>query len=76
MSAPMKQEERAAAAALLAQKAELAGRCGSRAKAAELHEAAMFVDPSPERIRAWLRASAQTGSAAHRDALLEAASWF
>lgn len=76
MTQELTQQQRAVAAARLAEKAELASRCGSHAKAAELSEASMLVDPSPERIRAWLRASARTGSVTHREAMLEVASWF
>ena len=68
--------DRSAAAEALVSKAGLATACGNRAKAAELAEAAMYLDPTPQRIREWALASAQVGSASHREALLEVASWF
>jgi len=76
MTQEITQQQRTAAASQLADKAELAARCGSRARAAELAEVAMLLDPSPDRIRTWLMASAQTGSATHRQAMLEVGSWF
>lgn len=76
MTSPTTSEQRSAAASALAQKAELAQRLGSRGKSIELLEAAMRLDPTAARIRAWVHASAESATGMERDALMEVASWF
>jgi len=76
MNSIITEQERSAAASALAHKAELAQRLGSHHKSVELLDAAMRLDPTPDRIRAWLGASASGSSGVEREALLEIASWF
>lgn len=73
--APSAEDRRAAAEALAAQ-AELATRVGRHGRANEILEAAMWLDPSPERIAQWALSSTRVGSVAQRDAMKEVASWF
>lgn len=76
MSSAITQEQRSAAASALAHKAELAQRLGSHSRSLELFEAAMRLEPTPERIHSWVLASAHTATGAKKEALMEVASWF
>ena len=74
--APPTRAERCAAAETLSARAELAQRAGRHARATEILEAAMWLDPSPERIARWAASSARVGTDAQRAAMKEVASWF